>query len=353
MDRPLWEMHLIEGLEGGRSAAMLKLHHAISDGVGLVQMTECLIEHGPDDQSLPPVLEEEPETDAEPSTWDRIGDALARRVRTRRLGLRRFGSAVWNNAGETLRNPLGSVRQLRDTLASVGRVLSPASEPMSPLMRDRSTRVHFNYLPIPFEELKRAGRTQGASVNDAFVAGVAGGLARYHALHGQPVEALRMLMPVNVRGGERAGHAGNQFAPARFAVPVGIEDPAKRIRAICKLSREQRDEPALPLVEPISAALGSLPSAAVVALFGAMQKTTDFTTSNVRGPRRATWMSGAKVEAIMPFGPLAGAAVNVTVFSYDGSMHVGINSDPAAVPDPELFYECLQKGFDEVLSVVA
>ena len=62
------------------------------------------------------------------------------------------------------------------------------------------------------------------------MAGVAGGLARYHAALGAPVESLRMLMPVNVRGGENADRAGNQFAPARFEVPVGIANPAERIR---------------------------------------------------------------------------------------------------------------------------
>ncbi|MGH0032160.1 MAG: wax ester/triacylglycerol synthase family O-acyltransferase [Myxococcota bacterium] len=352
MDRPLWELHLVEGLEGGRCAAIMKLHHAISDGVGLVKMTGCLIERGPEDEELPPLPAESASDVAPPSAWERIGEALSRRVRSRVEGFGAVGATLAREAGQALRDPAGRVRQARDTLASVARVLSPASEPMSPLWRDRSTRVHFDYLPVSLEELKRAGRTQGGSVNDAFVAAVGGGLARYHASHGAPVEALRMLMPVNVRAGERADHAGNQFAPARFEVPVGIADPARRIRAVRHASRVQRDEPALPLVEPISSALGRLPSQAVVGLFGAMQRTTDFTTSNVPGPRRATWMSGARVEAFMPFGPLAGAAVNVTVFSYDGIMHVGINSDPAAIPDPELLLECLRKSFDEVLSVI-
>ncbi len=351
MNRPLWEMHLIEGLEGGRCAAMMKLHHAISDGVGLVKMTECLIERGPEDENLPPLAKVE-ETFEVPGAWDRIGEALTRRAGVARKNFRNVASTLWSETGNTLRDPLGRMREFRETLASVVRVLSPASEPMSPIMRERSTRVQFDYLPISLEELKSAGRAQGGSVNDAFVAAVGGGLARYHAAHGAPVKALRMLMPVNVRAGERADEVGNQFSPARFEVPVGMEDPARRIRAMRKLSREQRDEPALPLIEPISAALGRFPQPAVVALFGAMQRTTDFTTSNVRGPRRATYMSGAKVESIMPFGPLAGAAVNITVFSYDGRMHVGINSDPASVPDPELLFECIQKGFDEVLSVV-
>jgi len=146
--------------------------------------------------------------------------------------------------------------------------------------------------------------------------------------------------------------AGNQFAPARFEVPGGIETPAERIRAIGKLCREQRNESAIPWIEEITSVLGALPPALTMGLFGAMQKTTDFTTGNVPGPRRTTWMSGARVVGFLPFGPLAGAAVNCSVFSYDGVMHIGINSDSAAVTDPGLLQECMQKGFDEILAVV-
>ena len=353
-DRALWELHLVEGLEGGRCAVIMKLHHAISDGVGLVKMTECLIERGPeDDRVLEAPTEAEVTVPAtEPSAWDRIGEALAHRLRERGDRLGRIAATLRDNAADIARNPLETIRQVRDTVASAGRVLAPASEPLSPIMRDRSTRVHFEYLPVSLAELKRAGKAVDRSVNDAFVAGVAGALARYHEALGTPTDSLRMLMPVNVRGGDKANRAGNQFAPARFEVPVGIVNPAERIEAVGKLCRAQRDEPALPWIEEITSVLGALPPVATVGLFGAMQKTTDFTTSNVPGPRRTTWMSGAKVEGFMPFGPLAGASVNATVFSYDGTMHIGINMDPAAVSDPALLLECFHKAFDEVLAVV-
>ncbi len=218
-------------------------------------------------------------------------------------------------------------------------------------MLDRSTVVRFDYLSVPLPRLKRAGKAVGCTINDAFVAGVAGGLARYHAALDAPVDSLRMLMPVNVREGEKSDVAGNQFAPARFEVPVGIDNPAERIVAIGKICRGQRDEPALPWIEEITNLLGALPAALTNGLFGAMQKTTDFTTSNVPGPRRTTWMSGARIEGFMPFGPLAGASVNVTAFSYDGVMHIGINMDPAAVSDPKRLVESLKSGFEEVLTV--
>jgi WS/DGAT/MGAT family acyltransferase len=363
-DRPLWELHLIEGLEGGRCAVIMKLHHAISDGVGLVKMTECLIERGPDDEieATPLPLAESAAAKSEPSAWDSVTDALADRIRSGVENWRRFGAAISRNAVDKLRHPIDTANEIGDTLASAGRVLAPASAPLSPIMLERSTVVRFDYLSVPLDELKRAGKAVGSTINDAFVASVAGGLARYHSAMSAPVESLRMLMPVNVRGGanprdpnteaaKKADVAGNQFAPARFEVPVAIESPAERMRAIGKLCREQRDEPAMPWIEEITNVLGALPSSLTNNLFGAMQKTTDFTTSNVRGPRRTTWMSGAQIVSFMPFGPLAGASINVTAFSYDGVMNVGINMDPAAVSQPKLLVECLKGGFEEVLAV--
>jgi len=365
-DRPLWELHLIEGLEGGRCAVIMKLHHVISDGVGLVKMTDCLIERGPEEE-----VDETPlpiaETDApksEPSAWENVTDAFAYRLRTGADRWRQVGAAIARNAGSTLSHPIETSNEIRDILASAGRVLAPASEPLSPIMRDRSTNVRFDYLSIPLADLKRAGKSVGGTINDAFVAGVAGGLARYHSALGHPVESLRMLMPVNLRDGtgtkdtkdataaKKAEVVGNQFAPARFEVPVGIESPAERILAIGRLSRAQRDEPALPWTEEITNVLGALPSSLTNNLFGAMQKTTDFTTSNVPGPRHTTWMSGARIESFMPFGPLVGASINVTAFSYDGVMHIGINMDPAAVSDPKILVECLKAGFEEILGLV-
>lgn len=370
-DRPLWELHLVEGLEGGRWAAIMKLHHVISDGVGLVKMTECLIERGPDEEVEPEPLpvDDHVAPRSEPGVWDVVSDAIEDRVHDAAERWRRIGASLGRGALSTLSHPIDTTSELADTLASAGRVLAPASEPLSPIMRARSTSVRFDSLSIPLSALKRAGKAVGGTINDAFVASVAGGLARYHAALGAPVESLRMLMPVNVRelsharpvdssetpagqeANEKANRVGNQFAPVRFEVPIGIEDPAERMVAIGRLCREQRSEPALPWLEEIADVLGALPPPLTNSLFGAMQKATDFTTSNVPGPRRTTWMSGARIESFMPFGPLAGASINVTAFSYDGEMYIGINMDPAAVTQPKLLVECLRSGFEEVVAV--
>ena len=86
-------------------------------------------------------------------------------------------------------------------------------------MTGRSLSVQFHTLTVPLAEMKSAGRRAGGKLNDAFVAAIAAGWSRYHDRHGQPAGALRMSMPINVRTEATENVAGNQFAPARFALP--------------------------------------------------------------------------------------------------------------------------------------
>jgi hypothetical protein len=84
-------------------------------------------------------------------------------------------------------------------------------------------------------------------------------------------------------------------------------------------------------------------------IFGSMLRGVDFVTSNVPGPPFPIYLSGARVVSQFPFGPMAGAAANITLLSYVDDLNIGVNTDPAAVPDPDVLLDCLQEGFDEVL----
>jgi hypothetical protein len=92
------------------------------------------------------------------------------------------------------------------------------------------------------------------------------------------------------------------------------------------------------------------PSAAV-SILGAMLKGVDITTSNVPGPPFPVYMAGARVEEFYAFGPLAGAAINITLFSYDGTVHLGVNSDRAAVEDLALLTRCLRAAIDDTVAL--
>lgn len=162
-----------------------------------------------------------------------------------------------------------------------------------------------------------------------------------------------MTMPINVRSGSKGAHAGNQFVPARFGVPMDILDPRRRIGAIHEIVRVQREEPALAYIEEVSAAINVLGEVASTRVTGAMMKAVDFVTSNVAGPGFPIFMSGAQILRMFPFGPPGGAAVNVTLFSYDGVAQIGVNTNRGAVADGALLRSCLEESFAEVLAIAA
>jgi diacylglycerol O-acyltransferase len=111
---------------------------------------------------------------------------------------------------------------------------------------------------------------------------------------------------------------------------------------------QQRAEPALGLAGPISGIFNRLPIALTTAVFGGMLKAIDVVTTNVPGAPFPIYISGARMLANYGFGPLSGAACNITLLSYVDDLHFGISTDPAAVPDPETFIDCLQAGIAEI-----
>ena len=104
-------------------------------------------------------------------------------------------------------------------------------------------------------------------------------------------------------------------------------------------------------MDEISGLLNRFPGAVAAQIVGGMLKGVDFVTSNVPGPGFEVYASGARLERNFGFGPLTGAAANITLFSYDGIWGVGVSTDQAAVPDPELFLDCLREGVAEVLAL--
>jgi hypothetical protein len=228
-------------------------------------------------------------------------------------------------------------------------MLRPATTPHSTLMTGRSLSVRFDTLSLPLAATKDAARKAGGKLNDAFVGGLALGLRRYHEQHGHDVATLRMAMPMNVRTEATEQVAGNQFAPTRFDIPLDITDPVECMTEMRRLVAVQRAEPALELIEPMAAVINRLPREVATQLFATMLRGVDFTSSNVPGAPFPVYLAGAKLEAQFAFGPMAGASANITLLSYVDDLNLGINTDPAAIPDHEAFVAALKDGFDEIL----
>ena len=133
----------------------------------------------------------------------------------------------------------------------------------------------------------------------------------------------------------------------RFRLPAAISDAGERLRATHATVQRIRRERSLPHTQTIAAALNMLPAAVV----GGMLKHVDFLASNVPGMPVPIYLAGAKVDSWYPFGPTIGAAVNVTLMSYEDRCCIGVNVDTAAVPDPERLVACLCEGFAEILDL--
>ncbi|MCU0268633.1 MAG: WS/DGAT domain-containing protein [Acidimicrobiales bacterium] len=348
--RPLWEFTLVDGLVDGRAALIAKIHHSITDGVGgmKLQLEMLDLEREPGDEAPLPA---EPRS-RELSEARRWLDAAFYEGQRQVESTRGTMASATDSVERFLHDPVGVGVDAVRTGVSVAKLLSPATQPLSPLMRGRSLSVRFYHLQADLGALKAAARLVGGKLNDAFVAAVAGGLRRYHEHYGYHVDQLRMTMPINVRGEATSKRAGNQFVPARFPVPVGIDDPLRRMNAVRELVERQRVEPALSLSDPLANILNRFPATVTTAVFGSMLKGVDFVTSNVPGPPVPVHLAGARLESQIAFGPLSGAATNVTLLSYLGDLDIGINLDPAAIPDGDLFYDCMAEGFAEITAVV-
>ncbi len=346
--RPLWEYTLVEGLTDGRAAMVLKVHHSMTDGVGGMKLLLMLFD-----------FEREP---ADPTPLDRVeaiptftaGDLILKSLghrRRRATGiLARTIADTWSITNALVHHPRESIGHAAEVGSSIARYLAPATTPHSQIMRARTLARSLGTLDVPLDDLKRAGKAVGGSLNDAFVAGVVGGLASYHEFHGEQVDDLRMVMPINVRD-TGAALGGNHFTPARFLVPLTIKDPAERIVALGRLTREIRDEPAVALTDALAGILNQLPTTVTTAVFGAMLKGADFVTSNVPGAPFPIYTGGAELERMYAFGPLSGSAMNVVLLSHCGTCCLGVNLDAVAVPDREVLLHCLEQSFADVVAV--
>ncbi|MFL6126414.1 wax ester/triacylglycerol synthase domain-containing protein [Actinophytocola sp.] len=339
--RPLWVYTLVEGLPDGRAALLMKLHHALTDGVGAVRLAPTLFDTVPEPE-FTPHPEEPKNTHGGALVPASIVHTAGQLLDLAGQVVRAAGPTAW----QVLRDPLGSVRTVVDTAQSIGRTVAPVTDIRSPVMRGRGLGRRLDVVSVALTDLKHAARTTGVTVNDAFLAGVTGGMRHYHHKHDAPVDELRVTMPISIREATDP-LASNRITLMRFLVPVSEADPARRMRLIDTRAKAARNARSLRFTDAIAAGLDLLPTGFV----GGMLKRVDFLASDVTGMPVEVYLAGAKVTAHAAFGPTMGCAANLTLMSYNGTCHVAANLDTAALPDSDVFIDCLRLGMDEVIAV--
>lgn len=338
--KPLWECTYIAG-SSARSALVLKIHHALTDGVGGIGLLDVAFDRcrdtPPRDLSTVPI----------PTPGRASGpapDAVDRAV-NRWVGL---PFDVASTAATAAFHPRRAINGLWESSRSAGRLLAPSTTPLSKLMAGRSLDRHVGVADVDLDRLRRAAARHGCTINHAFFASAIDGIGAYHRELGTPTKLLRVTMPVSLRRPDHE-HAGNQWAPVRFVVPTDVADPIERMHAMAALAQSARRERALSFSQSLAGMVQVLPSVLSSWVVAGMMHGVDVTLTNVPGLTEPHYLAGAAVERIYGFAPTAGAALNVGLVSHLGTACIGMLSDAAAVSDPHLLQRMIAAGLDDLI----
>lgn len=343
--RPLWQFIVVDGLEGGRSAMVLKLHHTITDGQGGVELSLHYLDMERDPAPLPPLDPEVLMAAAdvrEPDPGDALRGAMSDTLRVPIAVLKQVRGIL---ADPSLVAQIGS-----STSATVRNVLAQLQDTdraRSPLWTERSLRRRLETARVPYTEMRAVSKMLGGTLNTVFVTAAAHAAGRYHDLMGSPVESLRASMAISTR---TDAAQSNAFSLARMLVPTSEMPITDRFTAVNEILLAARGSGSTGAVDAVATIATVLPTSVITRLARAQSQTVDFATSNVRGAGTPLYVAGSKLLGNYPIGPLAGTAFNMTLLSYMGSLDVGINIDEAAVENPDLLRESLEDAFAQFVA---
>jgi diacylglycerol O-acyltransferase / wax synthase len=346
-DRPLWEFTLVEGLAGGGSALLQKIHHCVTDGVGAIRMARLVFdEHDRSSADVP----HEANGQRGPNGLGVVLGNLADQTRDALRFAGATASALPKAATASVLHPRRTATETGRMVRSIGKLVRPARVPMSTVMRERGMARRLASLEMSLDELKAAGHAAGGTMNDAFLAALTGGMRRYHDLHHSAVDRLRVTMPINLRTkGDAIGN--NRFVPARFALPIGVADPRQRMHDLGEIARAWQHEPGIRYTDSVAGVLNALPGVLTTTAMASMLKAIDFVATNVPGLDHQPHLAGVAVVREFAFAPPSGAAFSAALLSHVDTCTLGLVIDTAAVPDPDALVSCMAAGFEEVLEV--
>ena len=346
-EKPLWEMYIVDGLEGGRSALVSKVHHCLVDGVSGIELLMIVLDVSAN--PAPPLpgkpLDKEPIESPTQRFFDAIFDNVTGEIDRWADRQNRLVDAT-----------IGEGRSVRATARALDAMLPYAQVPMArapfnkPLKAGRRVAVS----EFSFQEIRAIRSALGGTVNDVVLTVLGGALGRYLEMHGQTTEGrtIRIMTPVNVRREDERGALGNRVSMLLVEVPVGEQDPAARLEAVNKrtdsLKRRQIADGVEMMGEGINAVppmlqsfLGSLPP---------MPNTLiNMVCTNVPGPMIPLYSAGQRLLAHYPLVPLGfEMGVGCGVTSYDQKLYFGLMADSDAAPDIQRLKEFLDQAYVEL-----
>jgi diacylglycerol O-acyltransferase len=330
LERPLWQLYLVEGLEGGRHAYISKTHHALVDGVSAVDVGTIMLDPNPEGTEMPSP-EERWDPDV-PSPELLFVRGATERIRTPVRAARKAALTALSMPRETA----GRVMRTAESFAGLaaGGPTAPRTFLNEEIGRDR--RVAF--VRSELDALKQARGETGATVNDVILAVATGGLRRLFERRGETVpDRLVALVPMSIRRSDEHLELGNRIATLMVALPLSEADPVERLRLVHRETTRVKESEQARAASLVIEATGWTPPTInrVLADVLSRQLNWNLVVSNVPGPQMPFYLLGRRMVEVYPVVPLSPQqhAISIGVVSYDGGVFFGINADRALFAD--------------------
>jgi diacylglycerol O-acyltransferase / wax synthase len=349
MDRgkPLWDIHLVYGLKGKRSAMIARVHHCMVDGVSGVDLIKIVLDISPNPEPAKPEFVPPP---PRPDATRRLFDSL--------LGSLQEGMNRWMEFQTGLLNLTQALtqEQTRAAAQEMSSIIPPLTGPPSilPFNRACSGQRKLVWSEFSFAEARAIRAACGGTVNDVVLTVLSGAVSRYVEMHGQKTEgrSLRVMVPVSMRQEEKRGALGNLVSLLPVEIPLDLKDALERFRYVNQKTVAMKSARVAEGINALSALMGILP-APVQSLLGAISSTPvpafNMVSTNVPGPQVPLYATGKRMIAYYPYVPVGYAiGVGCAIMSYDQKLYFGLTSDVQAMPDVERLKQFLDESFVEL-----
>lgn len=345
--KPLWEMWIIDGLEGDRFACLTKVHHCMTDGVGSLELMANLLSSAPMEAFEPgPVWLPRPA----PDRRELLRDAIQRRFET--------PFEVARDLMRSARDPVGSWEQVARTTRGLRESRELMAEPSSqtPLNQPIGPHRRFDWLKMDLAEMKAVKNRAGGTLNDVALATVTGAFSRFLERrgvthHAQQSLDFRAACPVNTRTEDQNGELGNRVSNLTVKLPLAEQDPLRRLSIINETMTGLKASDQLHVMAAIER-IGDITHPSLLTYFARdtlERRSSNFVFTNVPGPQNRWHLLESPLEEIYPVVPLMPMqALCIAVMSYCGGLYWGFNSDWEQVPDLHDFVLAMEDSFREI-----
>ena len=349
--RPLWEMYLVEGLEGGRIAVISKTHHAMVDGVSAVDIGQVILDVTPTPRD---VADELWMPTPPPGTIGLVTDAVTELVRRPTAVVDTVRMGVLD-----IRNTAGKLVGAVGGLAAAARVAARPA-PATPMNVPIGEQRRFGVARTDLDDYKRVRKAHGGTVNDVVLATVSGALRAWLLSRGEavgPSSTMRALVPVSVRTSAERGEAGNRVSSYLVDLPVGEPDPVVRLSQVSFAMKAHQESGQSVGADALIALGGFAPptlhSLGARTASRSTRRLFNLVVTNVPGPQFPLYAGGAQMLELFPVVPLARSqGLSIGVTSYNGGVYYGLNADRDALPDVDVIGALLEESLTELVDTV-